>query len=112
MYFCCLFEFLCIFFYVHRYFRANVKIDNVDGTALKDVRRKMAKAEEKIATLKLDKLTLTTKLNLLRERTATGRNISSFYSTSNDYAEGNEMSTAETFSDSSHAYSDTQSERL
>lgn len=79
-----------------------MKADNSDNTAIEEIRREIAKAEEKIRILKHDKLVLTKNLDLLREQTLADRENSRSRSMV-DYSEDTHSMLNETsFHDSGH----------
>jgi len=87
--------------YLFRFFKANVKIDNSDNRAIEETRREIAKAEEKIRTLRHDKLVLTANLDLL-DKTIRRKPNSGFGSFAVDYAEDDNEMISETLSHSKH----------
>lgn len=86
----------------NRFFKANVKINNIDSRAIEKTRREIAEAEEKLKILRHDKLVLTANLDLLDKRIRLNREPNSGVVGSTAVVEDNNEMISEMLSHSDH----------
>ncbi|XP_022169186.1 uncharacterized protein LOC111032980 [Myzus persicae] len=84
------------------FFKANVKINNIDSRAIEKTRREIAEAEEKLKILRHDKLVLTANLDLLDKRIRLNREPNSGVVGSTAVVEDNNEMISEMLSHSDH----------
>ncbi|XP_015379383.1 PREDICTED: uncharacterized protein LOC107173381 [Diuraphis noxia] len=84
------------------FFKANVKIDNIDNRAIEEMRRAIAEAEEKLRILRHDRLVLTANLDLLDETIRKPNSGVGSTAVNYDQEDGNNEIVSETYSHSEH----------